>query len=126
MLGDNAEKSKNPLKKAMRRRNAKTVTFDDPTYVEASDVEYSTEEEDQEDGQFFEEDDGSTQTEGQESQEKNTENKDIVVEPLRPRSQPEKDATGSTDTQTESKSSSETPRASEDSSDNQGMLSSER
>ena len=44
MLGDNPEKSKNPLKKAMRRRNAKTVQFSAPTYVEASDVEYSTEE----------------------------------------------------------------------------------
>ena len=46
MLGDNTEKSKNPLKKAMRRRNGKTVQFCAPTYVEASDVEYSTDEED--------------------------------------------------------------------------------
>lgn len=46
MLGDSMEKSKNPLKKAMRRRNAKTVQFAAPTYVEASDYEYSSEEED--------------------------------------------------------------------------------
>lgn len=46
MLGDNMEKSKNPLKKAMRRRNAKTVQFAAPTYVEASDYEYDTEDED--------------------------------------------------------------------------------
>ncbi|KAL1302415.1 hypothetical protein AAFC00_002809 [Neodothiora populina] len=45
MLGDNMEKSKNPLKKAMRRRNAKTVQFAAPTYVEASDYEYDTEDE---------------------------------------------------------------------------------
>ena len=45
MLGDNAERSKNPLKKAMRRRNAKTVQFSDPTYYEASDVDYSTDDE---------------------------------------------------------------------------------
>ncbi|KAI9810521.1 MAG: hypothetical protein M1827_006194 [Pycnora praestabilis] len=45
MLGDNPEKSKNPLKKAMRRRNAKTVTFSAPTYVEASDFDYSSDEE---------------------------------------------------------------------------------
>lgn len=45
MLGDNPEKSKNPLKKAMRRRNAKTVQFAAPTYVEASDYDYSTEDE---------------------------------------------------------------------------------
>ena len=45
MLGDQAEKTKNPLKKAIRRRNAKTVTFAAPTYVEASDIDYSTDEE---------------------------------------------------------------------------------
>ena len=42
MLGDNPEKTKNPLKKAMRRRNAKTVTFAEPTYFEASENEYSS------------------------------------------------------------------------------------
>ena len=46
MLGDNPEKSKNPLKKAMRRRNAKTVTFTAPTYVEPADYgDYTDEEE---------------------------------------------------------------------------------
>ena len=45
MLGDNPEKSKNPLKKAMRRRNAKTVQFAPPTYHEAAEIEYSSEEE---------------------------------------------------------------------------------
>jgi len=45
MLGDTMEKSKNPLKKAMRRRNAKTVQFTAPTYVEASDYDYSSDEE---------------------------------------------------------------------------------
>ncbi|OQO14737.1 hypothetical protein B0A48_00119 [Cryoendolithus antarcticus] len=44
MLGDNPEKSKNPLKKAIRRRNAKTVQFAAPTYVEASDYDYSSDE----------------------------------------------------------------------------------
>ena len=52
MLGDQAEKTKNPLKKAIRRRNAKTVTFTAPTYVEASDIDYSTDEEDGE-GEYF-------------------------------------------------------------------------
>ncbi|EXJ75114.1 uncharacterized protein A1O5_01810 [Cladophialophora psammophila CBS 110553] len=51
MLGDNPEKSKNPLKKAMRRRNAKTVQFAPPTYYEPSDYEYSDEEEEGEEGQ---------------------------------------------------------------------------
>ena len=45
MLGDNPEKSKNPLKKAMRRRNAKTVQFAPPTYYEPSDNDYSSDEE---------------------------------------------------------------------------------
>ena len=45
MLGDNPEKSKNPLKKAMRRRNAKTVQFAAPQYFEPSDYEYSDEDE---------------------------------------------------------------------------------
>ena len=44
MLGDTAEKSKNPLKKAMRRRNAKTVQFAPPTYVEAVEIDYSSDE----------------------------------------------------------------------------------
>src|ERR1700761_3317812 len=47
MLGDNPEKSKNPLKKAMRRRNAKTVQFAPPTYYEPSDYEYSDEEDEE-------------------------------------------------------------------------------
>lgn len=51
MLGDNTEKSKNPLKKAMRRRNAKTVQFAAPTYYEPSEAEYS-DEDDGDDGQM--------------------------------------------------------------------------
>lgn len=47
MLGDNTEKSKNPLKKAMRRRNAKTVQFTAPTYYEPSDYDYSDEEDEE-------------------------------------------------------------------------------
>ena len=84
MLGDNNEKSKNPLKKAMRRRNAKTVNFGAPTYIDASDVDYSSDE-DSEHGDFFddetldgEEEDGQDQAE------------DIVVEPLRPKGQKDK------------------------------------
>ncbi len=50
MLGDNPEKSKNPLKKAMRRRNAKTVQFAAPQYFEPSDFEYSDEDEEGGDG----------------------------------------------------------------------------
>jgi hypothetical protein len=52
MLGDNPEKSKNPLKKAIRRRNGKTVQFAPPTYVEPPDVEYSTEDEVDSDAEY--------------------------------------------------------------------------
>ncbi|KAF1815424.1 hypothetical protein P152DRAFT_185203 [Eremomyces bilateralis CBS 781.70] len=51
MLSDNTEKSKNPLKKAIRRRNAKTVQFSTPqaTYFDASDYEYSSSDEEEDD-----------------------------------------------------------------------------
>lgn len=59
MLSDNAhERTKNPLKKAMRRRNAKTVAFAAPTYVEASDYDYSTDEEGENGYYTNDEDDG--------------------------------------------------------------------
>lgn len=38
MLGDNPERSKNPLKKAIRRRNAKMVQFSAPTYYDPPDM----------------------------------------------------------------------------------------
>ncbi|KAL3480357.1 hypothetical protein BJX99DRAFT_244354 [Aspergillus californicus] len=85
MLGDNSEKSKNPLKKAMRRRNAKTVQFTSPTYIEASDVEYSTEEEDDDDVSFTDEYASRDEYDGHDEQ-----NDDIVVEPLRTKSQRDK------------------------------------
>ena len=47
MLGDNPEKSKNPLKKAMRRRNAKTVQFAAPQYYDPVEFDYSEDEEGQ-------------------------------------------------------------------------------
>lgn len=78
MLGDNPEKSKNPLKKAMRRRNAKTVQFSAPTYVEASDVDYSTEEEGE--GEDFGNEDEAVDTDAQNTQQKQDEI--ATVEPL--------------------------------------------
>ncbi|KAK6533534.1 hypothetical protein TWF694_002473 [Orbilia ellipsospora] len=63
MLGDNQEKSKNILKKAMRRRAAKTVQFAPPTYVEASDIDYSTDEEDMEAGYYSNEEEGAAMEE---------------------------------------------------------------
>ncbi|KAL8700294.1 MAG: hypothetical protein Q9224_001031 [Gallowayella concinna] len=48
LLDEQREKTRNPLKKAMKRRTGKSVQFTAPTYVEASDVDYSTEEEEEE------------------------------------------------------------------------------
>lgn len=86
MLGDNSEKSKNPLKKAMRRRNAKTVTFTSPTYIEASDIEFSTDDE-LDDVASLTDADG---LQGDVDDLQESEHEDIVVEPLRPKSQRDK------------------------------------
>ena len=88
MLGDNPEKSKNPLKKAIRRRNTKTVQFSAPTYVEASDVEYSSEEEEEGEGEYpgqgLEDGAGDRQNQEQESSMEG----DTIVEPLQSSGQP--------------------------------------
>lgn len=67
MLGDNPEKTKNPLKKAMRRRNAKTVNFAPPTYYEPDEQVWSDEEEDQE-GEDAHAENASTQQSQQQAQ----------------------------------------------------------
>ncbi|GAD95096.1 SH3 domain protein, putative [Paecilomyces variotii No. 5] len=119
MLGDNPEKSKNPLKKAMRRRNAKTVTFTAPTYVEASDVEYSTDEEEGEQGYF----DDNVEASSRDVQDVHEEqDSDMVVEPLRPKQSKEKSAEeidASEDAQESDPASSENPRTSEEMLDRQ-------
>ncbi|KIW21457.1 hypothetical protein PV08_02037 [Exophiala spinifera] len=68
MLGDNTEKSKNPLKKAMRRRNAKTVQFTAPTYYEPSDYDYSDEEDEEGDDEPLDGNDDRDDTEPAEDQ----------------------------------------------------------
>ena len=81
MLGDNPEKSKNPLKKAMRRRNAKTVQFAAPTYHDAPDIDYSTDEEDEEDDGLYPEASASTQAGPQEANDER--DQAATVEPLK-------------------------------------------
>jgi hypothetical protein len=87
MLGDNAEKSKNPLKKAMRRRNAKTVTFSAPTYFDAPEIDYSSEEEGSEKDNFFEEDEVTETETSAQAGEEDSRDEDLVIEPLRPKQQ---------------------------------------
>ncbi|KAI6245317.1 Tip elongation aberrant protein Tea4 [Erysiphe necator] len=52
MLGDQPDRYKTPLIKAFRKRSTKTVAFADPTYVEASDIDYTTDE-DEEDQEYL-------------------------------------------------------------------------
>jgi hypothetical protein len=70
MLGDTTEKTKNPLKKAMRRRNAKTVQFGTPTYIEASEYEYTTDEDSDDDASLTA---GSTGTQVEQATEQDPE-----------------------------------------------------
>lgn len=121
MLGDNPEKSKNPLKKAMRRRNTKTVTFSSPTYYEPSEVEYSTEEE-QGDGECVDDEEETSRGEAQDTEEENRD-ENIVVEPLRPKHK-EKKAWESEIAQERDpdRGSPEKHRTSEEIFDRQGML----
>lgn len=90
MLGDNPEKSKNPLKKAIRRRHAKTVQFSTNTYVEASDVDYSTDEDEEHDeernqGTHYDSGEGES-VEGQ-NDEGEDQDQITAVEPLSVKSQ---------------------------------------
>jgi hypothetical protein len=95
MLGDTAEKTKNPLKKAMRRRNAKTVQFGLPTYVEASDYDYSSDEDGDE--ELFGGADPN-QTDPQAATEKSEAEQDdgLKVEPLKVK-QADKESNSTTD-----------------------------
>jgi len=106
MLGDTAEKSKNPLKKAMRRRNAKTVQFAPPTYVEASDYDYSSDEEGE--GELF----GGPEPKQQQAVAQNdeaTEEGDLQVQPLKVNGG-KKDANGQTEGDARSSSEDSTKR----------------
>jgi hypothetical protein len=99
MLGDTAEKAKNPIKTAIRRRKAKTVTFTAPTYVDYSEIEYSSDEEEP-DGDFYAQQQGAqqqgVQQQSQQQQQSAVQSSaaEIVeddetakVEPLKPRAQ---------------------------------------
>ena len=88
MLGDEEDKRNgnplNPLKKAMKRRNAKTVQFAAPSYVEPSDVEYSSDE-DEGNGEYGAQEQDSTAT--QNSNQSNQVDEGVVREPLKNRDQ---------------------------------------
>lgn len=91
MLGDNPEKSRNPLKKAMRRRNAKTVTFSDPTYYDPSENEFSSGDEGDEDPDFLTVADVTKDGQVEQEQAQND-----TIEPLRIRTNPKENTTEDT------------------------------
>ncbi|PFH62561.1 hypothetical protein XA68_13143 [Ophiocordyceps unilateralis] len=115
MLGDQAQKAKNNSFKTMRRRR-KTVAFAEPTYVDYSDFEYSTEEEDVDGVQGA----GSRQADDQQKQdgsqpEDEVSDEGAKVEPLKPRSNKEEKTTEPTK---EDDTDAEEARDSDDSTDN--------
>lgn len=89
MLCDEEEKKPgnplNPLKKAMRRRNAKTVQFSAPSYVEPSDNDYSSEEEEEGNGDYISQEQNGAAA--QENEQRDDVDDTATVEPLKARGQ---------------------------------------
>lgn len=82
MLGDTAEKSKNPLKRALKRGTNKKVTFSAPTYVEPSEYEYSTDEDSDGDDSLTNDSNGVQEQVQEQKAEAKTEESSDVVAPL--------------------------------------------
>ncbi|KAL8690109.1 MAG: hypothetical protein Q9218_004377 [Villophora microphyllina] len=85
-ITDTQKKSRNPLKKAIKHHGGKSVQFvprEQYTIVDASDVEYSTEEEEEEEGEgeYQQHDEGSA--EHQEADQDSRPDDNVTVEPLR-------------------------------------------
>ena len=103
MLGDQQEKSKATLRTAIRRRK-KTVTFAAPTYVDYSDIDYSTDEEDQEAifaqqqlaAQQAREQAANSESKKEEDEASEVEDDSAKVQPLKTRSSKETKSTDST------------------------------
>ncbi len=92
MLGDQSDKTRNPIMTAMKRRKAKNVSFAPPTVVNYPDIDYSDEEDEEDDGQ------DSQQASQQEDQQQQSTSQQVTtdvveedesakVEPLKPRNQ---------------------------------------
>lgn len=98
MLGDQSDKTKNPIKTAMRRRK-KNVSFAAPTYVDYSDFDYDTEEEEEAEAEFYAQQQQQQQQAQQSSQQQAAATKQTTadetaatdeaaqVAPLKPRAQ---------------------------------------
>ncbi|KAK3905587.1 hypothetical protein C8A05DRAFT_12616 [Staphylotrichum tortipilum] len=91
MLGDQPDKAKNTIRTAMKRRKAKNVQFAAPTYVDYSEFDYSTEEEDG-DAEVFSPQQSQQTQQSQQSTGDEMEDETAKVEPLKPRSQQKQQA----------------------------------
>lgn len=94
MLGDQADKSRNPIVSAMKRTKRKTVQFAAPTYVDYSDIDYSTDEEDPDAEYFGQQQQAHKTQQSQKTQQSNVqqiesdtdpEDETAKVEPLKPK-----------------------------------------
>ncbi|KAH6636444.1 hypothetical protein F5144DRAFT_485483 [Chaetomium tenue] len=87
MLGDQQDKARNPIRSAMKRRKTKNVQFAAPTYVDYSDIDYSTDEEDA-DGELAQKQQGQQSQQSQQSTgDGEMQDETAKVEPLKPKSQ---------------------------------------
>lgn len=114
MLGDQADKPKATIRSAMKRKKAKTVQFAAPTYVDYSEIDYSSEEEDAQAAYPAQQQ--------QQQQAKQTQKADVdaeaedesaKVEPLKPRSV-QKDARSDSKKQEEAENRTIASRSSEE------------
>ncbi|KAI1423837.1 hypothetical protein F5Y12DRAFT_797993 [Xylaria sp. FL1777] len=92
MLGDQSDKTRNPIMTAMKRRKAKNVSFAPPTVVNYPDIDYSDEEGEEDDGQdpqqaSQQEDQQQQATSQQVTTDVVEEDESAKVEPLKPRNQ---------------------------------------
>lgn len=100
------------------------MTFASPTYFEASDVDYSSEEEHRE-GEEVEEEEEASRADSQDTQE-DVRDESMVVEPLRPKSHKEKALSESevaSQDQQSDRASPEKPRTSDEMPERQGTYS---
>ncbi|KAK0674349.1 hypothetical protein QBC41DRAFT_213395 [Cercophora samala] len=106
MLGDQTDKVRNPIRSAIKRKKAKTVQFAPPTFVDYSDIDYSTEEEDVATEYF-----AQAAQQGQQNQQTSAaaegEDDSAKVEPLKPR-------TGQKEVKQDETDNSAKPRSSEE------------
>ncbi|KAK0736872.1 hypothetical protein B0T21DRAFT_347303 [Apiosordaria backusii] len=106
MLGDQTDKVRNPIKSAMKRRKTKTVQFAPPTFVDYSDIDYSTEEEDVA-AEYF----AQAAQQGQQNQQASAatdgEDESAKVEPLKPRTAQKEAKQDETDNSAKPRSSEE-------------------